>query len=242
MTAIARVPGLLVVEANAFRLHAEKNTQIADSLEKTVRPQVDHGQLRWSRYPVRGEADIKSGRILASLLNFDAVVIVGHGNPGGLEVAPGVVMAWRDVGRVLALVNPRTLLAISCFAGFSSAVDDLFQEIGTLDFMLGSPAPLTAKQAQVALGELLLHTFGAEVSPELSTIGSLINAYLTGGVVFRRSRKGMATTSCSDRFVQDLLSNIAWAVMNEGGTRGRAFRNRSAVTDRGMRSASVRLT
>jgi hypothetical protein len=96
-------------------------------------------------------------------------------------------------------------------------VQALLQTIPTLNAIIGSPVPLTVKQAQAATLEVLAAVFGWELPRDASALLALLNAATTGGVVFRRTREGVARSNPSDLAFEDSLADLAALVLRIAG-------------------------
>jgi len=199
-------PGILVIEGNAAKLKRQGISRIVDDLEALIATQVNNGALRRWRTPINTAADLQLAKSLASVVRYDAVMLVAHGNPTHVELGddPRLVMEWRDAARILAPVQPRFLLAVSCFAGGSLVTDALFEEIPTLEAIVGSPAPLTVKQAQFPLLELYAAAMRGSLPDELGTLLKIGNFLLTNGIIIKRTRGGLATSTPGQRLAEDL--------------------------------------
>ncbi|MCZ7681208.1 MAG: hypothetical protein M5U28_21425 [Sandaracinaceae bacterium] len=216
LSRVGKGPGLLIVEGNAERLRRERHTQLSEYVVKLTRQQVEAGSLRLMRQRIRNGDELESAKAMAHYSKYPAAMIVAHGGPFGVEVAPDITMSWADVADAIAPTQPRYLLAVACFGGVSMATDTLFDRIPSLERIVGSPAPLTVAQARAAVFELTFAAYGTRLPAELSYLVNMINAMSTNGVLYTRTRDGRNTSSSSDRAVQDLLGLGAWALLQSG--------------------------
>jgi hypothetical protein len=212
---VSPAPGLLVIELDTPTLRKQGHTRAVDDLERAFHKYRMTRHVRFLRHGIDSEPKLERACLVAHLVQFDAVVIVGHGSPTGLVVAPGIAWPWARVAEALRPVEPRAILAISCFGGSSPALTALFKGIPSLQSVSGSPVPLSARQAKAAFTELLMESFGGggPMPPELSAAMAVLNVLATRGLVFRRTRQGYATTTRGQRLGQDLLARVVWALM-----------------------------
>ena len=68
--------------------------------------------------------------------------------------------------------------------------------------------PLTARQGTIAMWELLMRACGGAVSPDLSMLFTLLNAGLTGGLVWCRTGAEVERTSQGDLVVEDAFVGL----------------------------------
>lgn len=204
---------LLVVEGDADSLRQDGIASVVDALERALEPLVQRNQLKVTRFRMRSASDIGLARTFAPLFRADAVLLVGHGSAARFAAAPGLSLSWTEVATLIAPLQPRAMLAMSCYAARSSAALALFRGIPTLGSLFGALTPLTAPQAQLAALELLAETLGLDVSPEVSALVSVANAYATGGVVVRRRRELFLATNPVDLIVEDHLAALAQVLL-----------------------------
>ena len=216
LSRVGKGPGLLIVEGDAERLRREGHTQLTDRVAELLGPQVEQGHLRLMRKSLTSAQDVELAKMFAEFSTYDAAMILSHGSPLGVQAAPGVWMTWAEVAAAIAPTKPRYLLAVACFGGFSSATDALFDGIPTLERIVGSPAPLTTRQAQISILELWLAAYGSPLPPDWSLVTSALNAATTKGLLYTRTRTGRETSSASDRAIEDLIGLGLWAILQSG--------------------------
>lgn len=209
------VPGLLVIEADAETVRRQGHCHVIDSVEKGLASKVREGKIRFKRFPIFGRDDLTEGASLAraGVAKYDAVIIVGHGDPQGIVAAPDLGVTWGATAEALAPLEPRALLAISCFAASTTPLSALFGGIPSLQIVMGSPVFLNARQAQAAIVELLALLWGFDIPPELSAAAAMFNALATRGVVFKRARPGFESATRGQLAWIDILSLVARAVL-----------------------------
>ncbi len=213
-------PGLLIVEGNARRLRAEGHTRVNDEVQRALGRCVQGGQLRLQRIPLTSARDLATAKMMAEWSTYDAVVILAHGGPSGVEIAPGLSISWQEVAESLAPTEPKLVVAIACFGGLNHVCDALFRGIPSLRRVVGSPAPLTIREATLATFEAVLTALGAEIPQDASVILNVINALATKGVVLSRTRHAVETTDASAALLEDLIGILLWAALHERGRGG----------------------
>jgi hypothetical protein len=213
-----RSPGLLILEGDAGKLRREGHTRLTDEIVEMLAPLVKNQALRVQRIPITSKEELDVAKAFASFSTYDAVVLLAHGSPQGLQAASGVAMPWSDLARAIAPTKPRFLLAVSCFAANSAAADALFDGIPTLERIIGSPAPLTIAQARVAILELGLAACGLEIPQELSALINVLNALDTRGVLFTRTREGRVERAVTGSNGEDMLGFVAWLLLQDGSS------------------------
>lgn len=206
------IPALLIIEGDAARMTAEGHATIADDIERTMARHVAEGRLRFRRVRLRSAKDVSTWSIMAKFARYDGIVLLGHGNERGVVAAPDVPMTWHAVGDALAPLYPRALLTVSCFGGMAEVTDTLFAKIPSLQVITGSPAALRADQAQLALLDLLLCIYGVELH-DVGNLMLVVNGLMTEGVVFRRTREGLSSSSYLERVLLDHFGQAAAKVL-----------------------------
>jgi hypothetical protein len=119
---------------------------------------------------------------------FRTILIVGHSNPAGLQLASDQFSDWRVVGQWLKPFDPKFIFLVACEAGKSETVRQLFGPLRkTLREVYASPVKLYGTQAaalSVIIGELLLT---GKIDDERSLTARLLNYISTGGQIYRWS-------------------------------------------------------
>lgn len=218
MTSVADSPGLLLIECDASTLRRQGHLRLGDEIASMARhlsPSVD---LRFRRVQLRSRSDLDLARALASFTQYPAIVLIAHGSPEGIVATDTESMTWSDVATAIAPLAPKSLVAISCFGGLSGPTEALFRGIPSLHEIVGSPAPVTLAQARIAVISALAAARGLELPSEFSALIFLMNALLTDGVLFRRTREGARHASPGERALVDLFGFAAWAAMLERGS------------------------
>jgi len=91
----------------------------------------------------RGSSLVRSTSTAAS----KGILIVGHSNEKGLQLASDFFLDWRTVGKRLRPLEPQFIVLAACEAGKSKAVRQLFEPLKTLRDAYASPVKLYAPQA-----------------------------------------------------------------------------------------------
>lgn len=207
------VPGILLVEGNADRLAREGMSTQLNRFEGLLGGLVDAGQLRVTRLRVRSESDLEMARILAPLARYDAVLLLAHGSVTEVEATDNRSLQWAEVAKMLAPIEPRALLAISCWAASSGPARALFEGIPSLAMIGGSPTLLSVRHAELAFIELVAAAFGLSMPREVSALASMYNAAETGGVVGWRRRETFEAASDDDHLLIDFGAALAKVLM-----------------------------
>jgi hypothetical protein len=182
---------------------------------KSLKPLSDQQALRVQHVRITDARVLEWVKAFARFSTYDAVMILAHGSPLGLEAAEGVTMSWSEVATALEPMKPRFLLAVACFGALSAATDALFEGIPSLECVVSSPAPLTITQARAAVFELAFAACRVPLPSEFSNLIAVLNAMTTKGVLYRRTREGRATSTPSERATEDLLGWLLWAALRE---------------------------
>ena len=122
----------------------------------------------------------------------------------------------------MALLSPPTrktnpLLAVSCYGGSAGPTKALFDAIPTLDAVMGSPNPLTSIQTLLASFELLARVYGGDVPADMSMLMTILNAGLTGGIVWTRAREDFEKKTPVDLAVEDAAATLIKMLMGMAG-------------------------
>jgi hypothetical protein len=201
--------GILVVEGDAGTLRQQGLLGGIDSVETMLRSTVNAGALRFLRYAVESSEDVDMGRALAEVFPHDGVIVVAHGNPQAAMVAPNHLMPWGDVARSLAPTKPRVALVVSCYGGMSTGAHEFFANIPSLQLFIGSPVDVAMSQTVGGFIEFFAELRGARLDSGWSAIVVGVNAWITGGMVFRRSRDEWNGGLSGAWVAQDLMALAA---------------------------------
>ena len=198
--------GILVVEGDSGTLRRQKLLGTINGIEAVLRTSVQSGALRFMRYAVESAKDVDTGRRWAGWAPHDGVVLVAHGNPQAAMVAPNLMMSWSDVARSLAPTKPRVAMVISCHGGMSTGAHEFFANIPSLQLFIGSPVEVAMSQTIGGFVEFFAELGGARLDSGWSAVVAGLNAALTGGMVFRRSRDEWNGNVPGTWVVQDLVA------------------------------------
>ena len=202
-------PGLLLIEGDADTLTRQGHTALGDEIARIAKSASPSSGLRFHRVPLRSERDVRLGESFARFARYPAIVLIAHGDPQGIVVGPRLAMNWDTAGRMLAPLEPRVIVPISCYGGMSGPALSLFHAIPSLETIVGSPAPISTDQARLATLEALVGAFGMEVPKEVSLLLLGLNALATDGILFRRSRETIMRATPTELMMMDLLGIVA---------------------------------
>lgn len=128
-------------------------------------------------------------RVLEQHGRFRAVLIVGHSNAEGIQIASDEYFEWRALGNWLEPFRPEIIFLVACEAGKSVAVRDLFEPLNeALREIYASPVKLYGPQAAsfaVLIARLL---WTGEIDENESIVTRLLTYVTTGGQIYRWRR------------------------------------------------------
>lgn len=201
--------GILVVEGDSCALRRQGLLGHIDAIEATLHTIVQSGALRFQRYAIAESKDVDTGRFWAEWFPHDGVIVVAHGNPQAAMVAPDLMMSWGEVARSLAPTKPRVAFVVSCYGGMSTGAHEFFANIPSLQVFIGSPVDVSMGQTLSGFVEFFAELRGTRLDPGWSMVVTGLNAWLTGGMVFRRSREEWNGNLPGAWLAQDLVALLS---------------------------------
>ena len=118
-----------------------------------------------------------------------AILIVGHSNDAGLQLASDLFCDWRTVGAWLRPFEPQFVVLAACEAGKSGAVRQLFEPMKrTLQDVYASPVKLYAPQAAALAVLIGMRLWYKEIGDKHSLALRVVNYIGTGGQLYRWKR------------------------------------------------------
>lgn len=183
---------LLIIECDSATLAADRlnlGTTFAGLLSnELVKPFLRHKIVALVQTSTADQLPGQFASAFEEYGRFRTILIVGHSNPAGLQVARDQFSDWRTVGHWLKPFDPKFIFLVACEAGKSETVRQLFgPRKRTLRDVYASPAKLYGTQVAplaVIIGELLLT---GKIDDEHSLTARLLNYISTGGQIYRWS-------------------------------------------------------
>lgn len=212
-------PWIIAVEGDATTIRSQGLSAILDQMEVMLRPMVDTGAVSFRRQAVETSAGLDGAMRWVGLLSLKAagVMLVGHGNPEGFQIAQDRFMSWKEVATHLAKLEPRVVMLLTCHGGMGRIAELLFEAVPSLQIVLGTPTQTTVNENYTAVGEFLIEVLGFAVPKELSAYLTVLNGLVTGGVVFRRTREGVQRSSPAEMALQDFAAVLGKLLLFEIG-------------------------
>lgn len=118
-----------------------------------------------------------------------AVLIVGHSNEEGLQLASDLFCDWRIVGKWLRPFEPQFVVLAACEAGKSKAIRELFEPLKKLRDVYASPVKLYAPQAAALAVLIGMRLWYGEMEDKHSRALRIVNYIGTGGQLYHWRRK-----------------------------------------------------
>lgn len=207
------------MEGDASTLRRQGLSTILDQMEAMLGPFVNGGAVDFRRQAIETSEGLDRGMLWVDLLSLKAagVMLVGHGNMEGFQIAKDRFMRWAEVGTHLAKLEPRVVLLLTCEGGMGSTAALLFDAIPSLQLVLGTPTTTTPTENYAAASEFIMEAIGLDVPKGLSAYLTVLNGMVTGGVVFRRTRQGVERSSSAEMAVQDMAAVFGKYLLSELG-------------------------
>lgn len=183
----SRAPSILIIECDPATLESQALSMARD-LQGIVRLVVPSATLRLVPAVSRESLLHDLGRCKVECGGFDHVAVVGHSNRNGLRLAPGLLVSWEDFAPWIEPFRPKCAILVACEAGRWLPSEALFSGIASLREIYGSPVITTEAQAgavKILVPYLLV---GNRLPPDILPL-QLLNFALTGGIVFRQTKK-----------------------------------------------------
>lgn len=137
-----------------------------------------------------------------------AILIVGHSNDEGLQLASDLFCDWRMVGKWLRPFEPQFVVLAACEAGKSKAIRQLFEPLKTLRDVYASPVKLYAPQAAALAVLIGMRLWYEELGDKHSRALRIVNYIGTGGQLYHWKRKETGTGQEISPEFWDSLSSV----------------------------------
>jgi hypothetical protein len=133
---------VLVIECDSSRLD-KQGLAIGTRLVQLLKPlfpskKIDLLRTSTNDYLASGFASIKEKHN-----RFNTILLIGHSNPQGLQLANDAFKEWSVVAKWLAPFKPKTILLVACGGACFEGAKALFEGLDTLRELHGSHVELT---------------------------------------------------------------------------------------------------
>jgi hypothetical protein len=146
--------------------------------------------------------------VLAEYGRFRSILVVGHSNAVGIQLANDQFCTWGTAGLWLAKFEPEILFFAACEAGRSAAVRSLFEAVPTLREVYASPVRLYAQQSTPLAALIALALRNRRIDPDASAAVRGLNLAITGGQIFRWRRGELGEGHEVTNKLWDLMASI----------------------------------
>ncbi len=161
---------------------------MARELEGITRLVLPSIQTRLVAGPSSGSLLQQLGMCKGQHGHLSHVVVVGHSNERGLQLARDLFTSWEGFAAWVEPFRPKCVILVACEAGRWLPASALFSGISTLQEIYGSPVVTTEAQA-AAIKVLVPYLLSGNRLPKNILPLQLLNFALTQGVIFRQTRK-----------------------------------------------------
>lgn len=188
---------LLIIECDSAGLTADclnLGTAYACLLaHPLLSPILPHKTVTLATTSNAGELPEQFGRAFDEHGRSKGILIVGHSNDEGLQLASDLFCDWRMVGKWLRPFEPQFIVLAACEAGKSNAVRNLFEPLKTLREIYASPVKLYAPQAGALAVLIGTRLWYGEMQDKHSRALRVVNYIGTGGQLYHWKRKETGT-------------------------------------------------
>jgi len=184
---------LLIIECDSARLAADRldlGTLYARLLtHDLVRPFLPHNAVTLIKTSTAAKLLEQFARAIEEHGRSRAILIVGHSNEAGLQLASDLFCNWGTVGEWLQPFEPQFIVLAACESGKSEAVRHLFEPLKkTLRDVYASPVKIYGPQA-AALAVLIGMRLWYDGSGDRHSRALRVVNYIgTGGQLYHWSR------------------------------------------------------
>jgi len=184
-TAIAK--SLLILECDTAKL-ARQALSMADEIAASTTPFAPGALVTVTKSHTEQDLLQTFSRLAETNSRFRVVVVVGHSNEFGLQLASDRHVSWSALAKWLEPFEPRQIVLVACKAEQMGPAQSLFDGIPTLCDLYASPI-VTTKQHVQAIRALVPYLLNVKLpDPELIMLGQLVNFLITRGAIFRWRR------------------------------------------------------
>ncbi len=183
-----RRKGVLIVECDSARLERQ-NLALGHQLYAAVKLAFSRNPVELARADTQADLLKRLGELAETCQRYRSIVIIGHSNREGLQIAADTFAEWGAVANWFGPFDPHRIILIACEAGRWLPCAALFKGIPHLKEIYGSPVPAHKNQALFVLG-LVLHALEAETMDKgLIQLMQAGNFLMTKGLMFRNTRR-----------------------------------------------------
>ena len=120
---------------------------------------------------------------------FDTILVIGHSNHKGLQLADGTFQDWSVVANWLGPFEPKALVLFACLGARFEGVKALFEGISSLRALYGSPIELHLRQVAPLIVAAVARMNGWSAPKEVTTALQWSNFATTGAVLYHWTRR-----------------------------------------------------
>jgi len=129
------------------------------------------------------------GAITERHSRFRTLLVVGHSNEQGLQLADGVFAEWAIVAKWLAPFEPKNILLAACHGARFEGAKTLFEELRSLQDVYGPPPQLALEQTVPLVLAAMVVQSGKRIPKDLKIAGQLLGFATTRSVIFQWTRQ-----------------------------------------------------
>lgn len=148
------------------------------------------------------------GALAQRRCTFDVIVVVGHGNPSGIQLASDAFVFWRELPDYLRLFHPRRLILIACQAGAEPAPELLFAALPRLQRIYASGLNVSVNLARFLLLVLPYVLAARAPTRQYVAIGKILALTFTGGALREWRRNGITREEMKFDGVVEILAQV----------------------------------
>jgi hypothetical protein len=141
-------------------------------------------------------------------VHFDLIVVIAHSNQSGLRLTSDGNFSWEAFTQWVAPFEPNQMIFAACEAGQLPQAQALFDGIPTLKEIYAPPLKTTKNQVEVVKFLVPYLLIRKSKDTELIRIAQMVNYVLTGGVIFRWTRKEYQTAGFAKAVEWKVFQNL----------------------------------
>lgn len=179
---------LLILECDAEKLAAQ-SISMADEIRAVIQTFAPSVKVEVAKTTTEENLRSLFARLAEDNSRFNLIVVVGHSNASGLCFTSDRYVSWATFAKWVNLFESTKMVLVACQSGQATPVRDLFVEIPTLKEVYAPPVNTARRQSEIVKA-LVLYLLNVKTpNSELIRLGQIANFLLTGGAIFRWSRK-----------------------------------------------------
>ncbi len=182
---------LLIVRCDTGRLRAQGLALDAETLRTSVVSALGVGaRIKMIDGTDRGSLLARLGELAVRRCVFDLVVVVGHADSSGIQLASDLFVFWKQFPEYLKRFRPRRLMLVACQAGCDPATKLMFAALPRLQRIYASTLNVSLGLAKFMLLVLPYVLAARSPSREHVVIGKTMAFAFTGGSLREWRRRG----------------------------------------------------